>query len=552
MKNNPMRYTAIILFVMVLMTSCSVKEAEVLLKNGKIYIVDSTFSVATGMVYDNGIVLETGDWEELQKKYHSRIEIDLKGKAVYPGFIDAHSHFYGYGTFLGMANLNGAKSFNEVLIRLQKHEAQFPGDWLVGRGWDQNDWSEKKFPTKEMLDELFPDKNVVLIRVDGHAVLANSNVLEIAGVNSETQIEGGEVILEHGAPTGVLLDKGADMIRDLVPELTGEEKHNVILQAQANCFKVGLTSVCDAGLDADMIDLYREMQDKGDLKMRIYAMLNPGEENEERYMKNGPFVTDRLTVRSVKLYADGALGSRGAALLEPYSDDPDNTGIFVISKDEMKAVCQRAYDAGFQVNTHAIGDAANRMVLDTYGEFLKGKNDRRWRIEHSQTIHPEDLDKFGEYSIIPSIQTTHCTSDMIWASDRLGARIANAYIYNDLLSQNEWLPNGTDFPIENIDPLKTFYSAVYRKNSAGWPDGGFQMENALSRENALRSMTIWAAKSAFEETFKGSLEPGKAADFVILNNDIILDEEDKILNTRVLATFVDGELMIKDNSLEWY
>ncbi len=541
-----------IVIAMLMFSSCSIKEAEVLLKNGTIYTVDSTFSVASGMVYDNGKILETGDWQELQKKYHARIEIDLKGKYVYPGFIDAHSHFYGYGSFLRMADLTGAKSFDDVLLRLQNHAEMFPGEWLVGRGWDQNNWPEKVFPTKKSLDELFPDKKVVLIRVDGHAVLANSNVLQIAGVHKETRLDGGEVVLKDGEPTGVLLDKGADIIRDLVPELNNEEKRNAILQAQTNCFTVGLTSVCDAGLDADMIDLYHAMHEKGELRMRIYAMLNPGSENESRYMKNGPFMTDYLTVRSVKLYADGALGSRGAAMLESYSDDPDNTGIFVISENEMRDVCNRAYAAEFQVNTHAIGDAANRMVLNIYSEFLDGKNDRRWRIEHAQTIHPDDLSLFGDNSIIPSIQTTHCTSDMIWARERLNERINNAYIYKDLLLQNGWLPNGTDFPIEDISPLKTFYSAVFRRNTDGWPEQGFQMENALSREEALRSITIWAAKAEFNEHVKGSLEAGKMADFVVLNNDILNTDEDNVLSTKVLATFVDGELMIKDKSLEWY
>ncbi|PLW99522.1 MAG: amidohydrolase [Marinilabiliales bacterium] len=547
-----MRISLILFISMVLLSSCNVKEADVLLKNGLIYTVDSEFSVATGMVYDNGRIIETGDWQDLQKKYLAGIEIDLKGKPVYPGFIDPHSHFYGYGTFLGMADLGGAKSFDEVLERLKKHSKMFPGDWLVGRGWDQNDWPEKVFPDNKKLDELFPDKHVVLIRIDGHAVLANAKVLGKAGINGDTKIEGGAVLTTNGIPTGVLLDKGADIIRDMIPELSEEEKQKVILKAQAECFKVGLTSVCDAGIDKELIDLYDRMHHDGELKMRIYAMLNPGEENEKAYMVNGPFVTERLTVRSVKLYADGALGSRGAAMLEPYSDDPENKGIFVVTQQTMDSVCEKAYNAGFQVNTHAIGDAANRMVLQSYSKFLKGKNDRRWRIEHSQTIHPDDLNLFGEFSIIPSVQTTHCTSDMIWAQERLGSRIKNAYIYHSLLKQNGWLPNGTDFPIEDIDPLKTFYSAVFRRNSDGWPEDGFQMEESLTREQALRSITIWAAKAGFEEGLKGSLETGKVADFVILNNDLMTTDEDNIFSTKVLAVFSNGELMIKDKSLEWY
>ncbi|HPE86114.1 MAG: amidohydrolase [Bacteroidales bacterium] len=546
-----MKLVLSVLILMLMMMQCTVKEADVLLKNGLIYTVDSAFTTVTGMVYRNGIILETGKWEELLEKYHPRIEFDLNGKCVYPGFIDAHSHFYGYGTFLAMADLTGASSFDEVILRLKRHAKIYPGQWIVGRGWDQNHWPDKKFPVNTELDRLFPDKFVVLIRVDGHAVLVNSPVMHLAGFNATTAISGGEILTENGKVTGVVLDKGADRIRELIPELTAIEKRSAILKAQENCFKVGLTSVCEAGADGSLISLFDEMHRKGELKMRIYAMLNPGEANEEQYMQHGPYITDFLTVRSLKLYADGALGSRGAALLEPYSDDPENSGIIVTNADAMRAVCARALTAGFQVNTHAIGDAANRQVLNVYREFLSEKNDLRWRIEHAQTIHPDDLPLFGKYAIIPSIQTTHCTSDMEWAGSRLGQRIENAYIYKELLQQNGWIPNGTDFPIEDIDPLKTFYSAVFRRNLAGWPAAGFQMENALTREEALRSVTIWAAKAGFDESRKGSLEPGKVADFVILNQDILSVDESAVLKTKVLATFVNGDLMIKNSSFHW-
>lgn len=539
----------LIIFVMVINTACDFTEVDMLIKNAKIYTVDDDFSVVSGMVIQDGKILDLGDWEMLSKKYRSKIELDLHGKVVYPGFIDAHSHFYGLGTFLHMADLNGTKSFEELLQRLKEHYNLYPGEWIVGRGWDQNNWPKKVFPDNHELNDLFPDVNVVLIRIDGHAVLANDKMLKTANIDSETIIPGGEIVKEKGVPTGVVLDKAADLVRELIPELTLADKRKVIAEAQSRCFGVGLTTVCDAGLDVDIIELYETMHADGALKMRIYAMLNPGEENEARYMKNGPYITDRLTVRSVKLYADGALGSRGAALLAPYTDDPGNSGMLVNEKSYLEAVCKRAYDAGFQVNTHAIGDSANRFVLDIYSSFLKGKNDRRWRIEHAQVVDPSDLHKFGDYSIIPSIQSTHCTSDMKWADNRLGEeRIKNGYIYNELLAQNGWLPNGTDFPIENINPIYTFYAAVFRKNIEGWPIGGFQMENALSREDALRSITIWAAKAGFGEDIKGSFVKGKVADFVILDTDIMVADEEDILPARVLATFIDGQLMIKDDS----
>jgi len=354
-------------------------------------------------------------------------------------------------------------------------------------------------------------------------------------------VSGGEVMLKNGQLTGVLIDNAMGLVFKQIPEPDIKLKEKALLEAQRKCFTVGLTSVTDCGLSKQIIFLMDSLQKAGDLKMRINAMMDPSAENVDYFLKSGPYVTDRLQVRSIKLYADGALGSRGAYLLQDYSDDQGNRGILINQESYFDTICQKAFDTGFQVATHCIGDGANRFILNIYGKFLNSKNDLRWRIEHAQVVAPEDFDLFGKYSVVPSVQATHATSDMLWADERLGAaRVKSAYAYQQLLEQNDWLPNGTDFPIEDISPLKTFYSSVFRKNMEGIPAEGFQMENSLTREQALRSMTIWAAKAGFEELKKGSIESGKWADFVILDTDIMNCPENEILKTKIWKTVLNG------------
>ena len=525
-------------------TACTTKKSvDLIVTNAKVYTVDKDFSITESFAVDNGRFVQIGTTDEILSKYKSDNILDFDGKYIYPGFIDAHSHFYGYCMTGLQADLRGTKSFDEILNIIKEHDKKFESEWLLGRGWDQNDWEVKEFPTKEKLDELFPGKPAYLKRIDGHAAIANSKALELAGITSNTKIDGGKVLIKNGKPSGVLIDNAMELIEKYIPKPNRETSIRALKHGEQNCFEVGLTTVCDAGLYKNQVLLIDSLQKTGDLKMKVYAMLEPNDENINYFVKKGIYKTDKLNIRSVKLYADGALGSRGACLLEPYSDDPDNYGLIIKPKEFYHKMCKVAYENNYQINTHAIGDSANRLMLDIYAEYLKGPNDKRWRIEHAQVISPDDVNKFGEFNIIPSIQATHCTSDMYWADERLGDRITNAYIYKELLNQNGWIPNGTDFPVEHIDPRLTFYASVARKDLEGYPEDGFQVENALTREETLKSMTIWAAKAAFEENEKGSIEPGKFADFVVLDEDIMQIPENKIPYVKVLSTFSSGELM---------
>ena len=526
--------------------SCSEKsKVDLLVYNAKIYTVDSAFSTAEAMAVKNGKVLETGTTAVLTEKYSSENTVDAQGKFIYPGFIDAHAHFYRYGLGLQTADLVGTTSWQEILQKLQAFNAQNAGDtssWLIGRGWDQNDWEVKDFPTKDGLDALFPNKPVLLTRVDGHAAIANQRALDIAGIRPGQTITGGTFEVANGRLTGILIDNAIDLVSAKIPEATSEQTAKSLMQGQENCFAVGLTTVDDCGIAYNEALFMDSLQKKGLLKMRVYAMLSDAQRNYEFLFKNGKIKTDYLHVRSFKVYADGALGSRGACLLQPYHDRRDWHGFLLSNPQHFDSVAAIIAQKDFQMNTHAIGDSGNRTILNIYGKYLKGKNDKRWRIEHAQVVNEADFALFGKFSVIPSVQPTHATSDMYWAADRLGAeRVKGAYAFNDLKNQNGWIPLGTDFPVEDISPFKTFLAAVFRVDAKGYPAGGYQMENALSRQDALRGMTIWAAKSNFEEREKGSLESGKFADFIMLDRDLMTVEAKDVLSTSVLATYVGGQ-----------
>ena len=522
--------------------SCkSTVDADTVYFNGKIYTVDSVFSVTQAFAVKDGKIIATGTNEEILKlNYKSKI--DLKQKFVYPGFIDAHCHFYGYAIDLQKTWLIGTKSFNEIIDTLAKYKDRRFMGWIFARGWDQNDWTIKQYPTKEKLDSLFPNVPVFLMRIDGHAAICNQKALDIAGVTITTKISGGEIIKVQNKLTGLLIDNAVDLVKNKIPEPTFANEAASLIDAQRNCFAVGLTTVDDAGLDYKVIHRIDSLQKTGQLKMRIYAMVLYDSANFSFYRNAGKFKTNFLNVRSFKLYADGALGSRGACLLQQYTDMPKHYGFLLKAIDSIKIAAAAAYQIGFQLNTHCIGDSANRLMLNIYADQLKVKNNLRWRIEHAQVVDASDMHLFGDYSIIPSVQPTHATSDMYWAEDRLGSsRIKNAYQYQSLLKQNGMLADGSDYPVEDINPLYGFYAAVSRKDQKQFPTNGFQKENALTREQALRAMTIWAAYSNFEENEKGSIEKGKFADFVVLEKDLMQANENNLYSIKVLQTYVAGE-----------
>ncbi|MDO9551830.1 amidohydrolase [Rhodonellum sp.] len=534
-----------LMLLIVVISSCSPdkEKVDLIIHNATIYTVSSGFDIVQAMAVKDGKFVAAGTDSNILSKYEASETLDMGRKTIYPGFIDAHAHFYRYGLGLHVADLLGAESEEELVDRVVTHRGANPEvAWILGRGWDQNLWPEKEFPTKTKLDSLFPNTPVLLTRIDGHAALANQKALEMGGISAKTQILGGKVILKEGKPTGVLIDNAIKMVSDKIPDAGIEESRSALIAAQENCFSVGLTTVADAGLDKKIIDLMSEMHKDNTLKMRIYAMVNPSKENMEHYFKTGPYQDEQMTIKSFKIYGDGALGSRGAALLQPYHDAKTDYGFLLNTQEAFDELAQKMYQNGFQMNTHCIGDSANRTLLNIYAKHLKGKNDLRWRIEHAQVVSIDDMPKFASFSIIPSVQPTHATSDMYWAGQRLGPfRIKTAYAYKDLLDQNGMLALGSDFPVEHINPLNGFHSAVVRKDAKNWPDQGFQPENKITREHALKGMTIWAAYANFEEKLKGSIEAGKLADFVVLEKDIMTAKENELRNVKVSATFIGGK-----------
>jgi predicted amidohydrolase YtcJ len=558
---------ALILFLAaILFSSCGNKKMHVdkIFHHAKVYTADGGFAVLESFAIKDGKIVAVGTNESIALVYEADSSIDVKGKTILPGLIDSHCHFTNYGLGLQECDLVGTKSFSEVIDRVKKYSATNKHEWIIGRGWDQNDWTVKEFPTKDILDSLFPNTPIILKRVDGHAALVNATAMRLAKINDSTEVSGGEIVktfsdsktvyVNHRKVTiqlgihltGILIDNAVDLVENVIPQPDANSVREALLQAQENCFAVGLTTVDDAGLMKDKIDIIDQMQQKGELKMRIYAMLSDSLPNYQYYLVKGPYKTDFLDVRSFKFYADGALGSRGACLLQDYVDKPKWKGFLLNSPAHYEANMKLCAQKGFQVCTHCIGDSANRFILSLYAKILPDSIpdnlEKRWRIEHAQVVSPIDIPWFGKHKIIPSVQTTHATSDMYWAEKRLGPlRVKTAYAYNDLLKSAGMLALGTDFPVEDINPMYTFYAAVARKDLQNFPEGGFQMENALDRRSTLYGMTLWGAYANFEENEKGSLEPGKFADFIILDNDPMTCEVNQIPTIKVLSTYISGQ-----------
>ena len=520
--------------------SCTKKEkVDTIVINANIYTVNDNFDKAEAFAIKDGKIVAVGTTAEIQAKYAATYVNDAKGKTIVPGFIDAHCHFFGLGLQQQKVDLTETKSFEEVVQRIVDFQKEHNAAYITGRGWDQNDWEVKEFPTKDKLDELFPNTPIAITRIDGHALLANQAAIDLAGITVKTSFSGGEILQKNGKLTGIFIDAPMELIEAKIPAPSKKSTIEALKDAERICFDLGLTTVDDAGLSRETIELIDSLQQTGELKMRIYAMVSASDENIDYYAKKGIIKTDRLNVRSFKIYADGALGSRGAAMKKSYSDQHNHFGALVTPLEKLKEYAEKIAATNFQMNTHAIGDSANFVMLKTYKEVLKGKKDSRWRIEHAQIVDVADFNYFE--NILPSVQPTHATSDMYWAQDRVGTeRMKGAYAYKVLLNTYGKIALGTDFPVEKVSPLLTFYAAVARKDLNNFPENGFQMENALTREETLKGMTIWAAYSNFEEQEKGSIEVGKMADFIVLNKNIMEIESEKIPVITIDETYVGG------------
>jgi predicted amidohydrolase YtcJ len=530
-----------LLILTLVLTSCS-ERVDLIVYNAEVYTVDDNNPKATSFAVKDGKFIYVGD-DSVTSKYSSTNIINAEGLPVYPGFIDSHAHFYNLGFLNDQVNLKETKSFEEVLKRVIEFNNSNIKDFIIGRGWDQNDWDNKSFPSNKLLNEKFPDKAVVLRRIDGHAYLVNDFALNLAGIDNSSSIDGGDFVKSNGKLTGVLIDNAMRLIDDIIPDPSKEESVKALISAQEIAFENGLTTISEAGISREKIELIDSLQKTGILKIKIYAMIENNTEDVDYYIEQGPYKTSKLNVRSVKVYADGALGSRGASMIDEYSDRRGYFGIIRTPIDSIKNLAFKLAGTKFQMNTHAIGDNANRIVLNAYRDALFNYRDPRWRVEHAQVINGNDIDLFNQ-KIIPSVQPTHATSDMYWLYDRIGKKRANlAYAYQELLDRSGVIPFGTDFPVENISPIMTFYSAVARKDIDGYPSEGFQIENRIGRGDALSAMTIHGAYANFEENEKGSINVGKSADFILLDNDLITSPELRIPSTNIVATFIDGELV---------
>jgi len=538
-----------LLLLLLLIFSCADEKTSVdtIVFNANVYTVNENFEKAEAFAVKDGKFLEVGTSKIIRDKYTSDSFIDAQGQTVLPGLIDAHCHFLTLGELQQQVNLVGTTSFDDMIKRVVDFYNKNKPSVIKGRGWDQTDWEDKEMPTNKILNRLFPETPVALTRIDGHAAFCNQAALDLGNVTVNSKIDGGEVEVNNGELTGLLIDNAEQLVMDNWPKPTKEQTIEALLEAQRICFDNGLTTLSDAGPDIftapwiETIDLIDSLQKTGDLKIRLYMMVPGIEKNLNHFLAKGVYKTERLNVRSFKFYADGALGSRGALLKQPYSDKPNAHGLPVMSMENIKEGAERIAESEFQMNTHAIGDAANYDVLKTYETVLATSPGRRWRIEHAQVVSPEDFYLFED--VLPSIQPTHATSDMYWAEERLGEkRIIGAYAYKQLLDVYGKVALGTDFPVENVNPFLTFYAAVDRQDLEEFPEDGFQRENALSREEALKGMTIWAAYSNFEEHEKGSIEAGKFADFVILDRDIMKVDINKVPKTKVKSVFVGGEM----------
>lgn len=531
------------------------QTADLVVTNARIYTADANRPTAQALAVRGGRVVFVGSERGALALAGPRTErLDLGGKTVLPGIVDAHAHLLGLGQALRTVDLRGTRSYEEIVARVAERARSVPaGTWIRGRSWDQNDWADQRFPTHHALSRALPNHPVYLTRVDGHAALVNAKALELAQVTAATRDpDGGRFIRDSaGNPTGVLVDAAQGVVGRAIPATSKTELREQALAAIAEANRWGLTGIHDAGVGPDGIDVYQDLAREGRYNLRNYVMIRANDSILDGFMRRGPqngLFNGRLWIRAIKISADGALGSRGAALLEPYSDEPGNTGLITAAPERIRSVSVRALRAGFQVNVHAIGDRANRIVLDQYEAALREVPvaDHRFRIEHAQILTYQDIPRFAQLDVIPSMQGSHQTSDMYWVPARLGwSRAQGSYAWRSLLNTGVVIPNGSDFPVEAVNPLISFKAFVTRQDAEGFPPGGWFPAQRTSREEALLSITLWPAYASFMEQETGSLTAGKHADFVVLDQDVMTVSPDDILKAQVVLTVLGGKVVYR-------
>jgi predicted amidohydrolase YtcJ len=536
-----MKNTLTFLVLISILSSCfKGQEVDLIIHNANIHSGNRYDHVYEAMAIKDGIILELGPEREILNKYRGKA-IDAQDKHIYPSFADAHGHLFWSAEKRLTCDLTGSQSMNEVINRLEKYQALYNPKVLVGRGWDQSLWQNKELPTNEKLNTIFPDVPVILYRIDEHAVLVNDAAITKAGLTASTSVSGGEILKnEAGELTGIVLDNAIDLFKTVLPKTSDKDIKRAILEIQEELLEFGITDVHEAGITLPQMKLLQSLEKEGKLKITIYAMLFPGKDEVDFAMNEGIYESEHLLVRSFKVIGDGALGSRGACLIHPYHDAPNSHGFMLSSLDSIRKIAEIAINTGYQLNVHCIGDSTNRSVLKMMAEITQNKPDHRWRIEHAQVVNPNDLQFFDGTGIIPSVQPTHAVSDMRFVGERLGKeREKHAYIYKTLLDKAKLLAIGTDFPVELYNPFLTFQAAVKRQNADLQPKDGYQMQEAISAADCLKGMTIWAALASFQERVKGSLEPQKFANFIILNAP--LEDYSDFTKNYVLRTFIKGE-----------
>lgn len=514
-------------------------RVDFILYNATIYTVDSNFSIQHAMVIDDGHIIACGS-NDLVKNYQADSVWNANGLFIYPGFIDAHCHFSGYAMSKSQISLAACNTWKEVVSALKRGEKKNLTTWIQARQWDETRSKDGLLVTKEALDREFPDIPVSIMRIDGHSMLCNSKALDKAGITVQSLINGKKPEQRDGQLTGWVRDELMEELLNHIPEPGEEEALDYLRETEIEFFKEGVTSFVDCMVENSWMHHVMKAYEEHRIQIHGNYVLTSSSKNLNEFLSKGKINTQAYSICGFKVFADGTLGSKSAAMLENY-EHSKGKGQLIVSRDSLMHLAQQIYASDFQLMVHAIGDSSNRMVLQGLSNILKDKNNRRWRLEHAQVVKAQDKHLFGEYSIIPSVQPSHALSDMRWLYDRIGKlRGKDAYAYQDLLNENGWLALGTDFPVEPLNPIRTFCAAVFRKNEKNEPKGGFQMENALSRKDALRGMTIWAARSVFDDKLRGSLENGKVANFVVLPIDLMKADIGPLYSSHIIRTYVNG------------